>query len=367
MAEELAVLVGAMAPPAPDSVLAAFVAGLGLGPRDAPQSWTPLSGGVSCRAWRVQIAGGPSLCVKRALARLAVEKDWRAPVGRALFEYRWFETARQVLPGSAPEPLGVDPDRGLIAMEFLAEAQYPLWKNELLAGKVDPATASDVGARIGAIHAATAGRAEIADRFASDAIFFALRLEPYLLAAGEARPAVAGALRALVETTAATRLALVHGDVSPKNILAGPAGAVFLDAETAWWGDPAFDLAFPLNHLLLKCLVAPGAADALLASFEALAQAYLAGVDWEAPAGLERRAARLLPGLLLARVDGKSPVEYLTAARDKEFVRSVAEPLLLTPPSSLARVRSAWRRALAANADTRSLPAAGAPEGEGLH
>ncbi len=54
--------------------------------------------------------------------------------------------------------------------------------------------------------------------------------------------------------TLAAKIALVHGDVSPKKVPAGPRGPVFLDAECAWYGDPAFDLAFCLNHLLLKCL-----------------------------------------------------------------------------------------------------------------
>ena len=78
-------------------------------------------------------------------------------------------------------------------------------------------------------------------------------------------------LKALVATTQANKRALVHGDVSPKNILGGPAGPVFLDAECAWWGDPAFDLAFCLNHLLLKCLWTPRARDGFLACFEAMA------------------------------------------------------------------------------------------------
>nr|MDQ2861611.1 phosphotransferase [Pseudomonadota bacterium] len=205
-----------------------------------------------------------------------------------------------------------------------------------------------VGERLGRIHAGAAGRADIAARFSSDEIFFALRLAPYLLAAAERRPRVAGALRALAMRTAATRLTLVHGDVSPKNILVGPAGPVFLDAETAWWGDGAFDLAFCLNHLLLKTLVVPAARVPLAESFTALAEAYFARADWEPRQGLEARVASLLPGLLLARVDGKSPVEYLTRDDQKDFVRAVAEPLLLDPPATLAEVQAAWQAALEA-------------------
>src|SRR5262249_22985365 len=148
-------------------------------------------------------------------------------------------------------------------------------------------------------------------------------------------PDLASRLADLVTVTQANRHALVHGDVSPKNILRGPDGPVFLDAECAWWGDPAFDLAFCLNHLLLKCLWTPSATLGFLACFDALASAYVARVDWESPRALEARSAHLLPGLFLARVDGKSPVEYITEERDKDRVRRVAYDLLLDPVDAL--------------------------------
>ena len=118
-------------------------------------------------------------------------------------------------------------------------------------------------------------------------------------------------------------------------MLIGPGGPIFLDAECAWYGDPAFDLAFCLNHLLLKCLWTPAAASGFLHGFDVLTKAYLAGVSWEPSGALEARAARLLPGLLLARVDGKSPVEYLTDERDKDRVRRVARSLLAAPARRL--------------------------------
>jgi aminoglycoside phosphotransferase (APT) family kinase protein len=223
-----------------------------------------------------------------------------------------------------------------------------LWKEELRQGRADPAFAGTVGAMLARIHAGTANDAAVAARFATDAIFRAIRLEPYLEAAARVHPDRAERLRALVERTVATRLALVHGDVSPKNILIGPCGPVFLDAECAWYGDPAFDLAFCLNHFLLKCLWTPGACAGFLESFRSMARAYLAGVNWEAPAGLEARAAELLPGLFLARVDGKSPVEYLTDAADKDKVRRVARALLAEPAACLDPVATAWSREIAA-------------------
>jgi hypothetical protein len=124
--------------------------------------------------------------------------------------------------------------------------------------------------------------------------------------------------------------------------LVGPQGPVFIDAECAWFGDPAFDLAFCLNHLLLKCLWVPWAAGRLLAAFQSLTETYLDVVDWEPGQDIDRRAARLLPGLFLARIDGKSPVEYLTEERDKHTVRRIARSLLACPPDCLAEIRKVW-------------------------
>jgi len=169
-----------------------------------------------------------------------------------------------------------------------------------------------------------------------------LRLEPYLRATARRHPDLAARLEGLADRTAATAAALVHGDVSPKNILAGPSGPVFLDAECAWYGDPAFDLAFCLNHLLLKCLAAPEAVPDLLIAFDELRDAYFGVATFEVRAGLEARAASLLPALFLARVDGKSPVEYLTGEADRDRVRRVAVPLVARPPETLAAVREAW-------------------------
>ena len=146
-----------------------------------------------------------------------------------------------------------------------------------------------------------------------------------------AHPDLAPPLEALVSETQGNRRALVHGDVSPKNILRGPDGPVFLDAECAWWGDPAFDLAFCLNHLLLKCLWTPAATAGFLGCFDAFAATIRGHVIWEPPAELEARAAHLLPGLFLARVDGKSPVEYVTTEPDKNRVSRTARALLLHP------------------------------------
>jgi hypothetical protein len=319
-----------------------------IGPHDTPP-FTALAGGVSSDIYPV--------CVKRALPQLKVSALWEAPVERNRWEVAWMRTAAAIVPQFVPRVLADDAESRAFAMEFLAPEGHPVWKAQLRDGMIDVSTAAEVARRIVAVHRATAGDAEVARRFATDAIFHSIRLEPYLLATARRHADCAGALERLAEVTAANKRALVHGDVSPKNILVrSPSplgegrgeGPILLDAECAWYGDPAFDLAFCLNHMLLKCLWRPQWRDAYLACFDALAGNYLAGVDWEATEAIEARVARLLPGLFLGRVDGKSPAEYLTEERDKDRVRRVARALLLDPAENLGAVRDVWRRELAA-------------------
>ncbi len=320
---------------------------LGLADADERLTGEPLTGGVSSDIWRVDTKRGP-LCVKRALAKLRVAADWRAPIERNRYEARWMEAARAAVPGAAPRVLGQHPRLGVLALAWLAPADHRLWKSMLRDGEADPSTAAHVGRVLGRIHAHSAARPELAAQFDTDAIFFDIRLEPYLLATAARHADVAPALERLVTRTRSTKRALVHGDVSPKNILIASDGhPVFLDAECAWWGDPAFDIAFCLNHLLLKCLWAPASRRDFLASFDALAAAWLAEVDWEPADAVEARAASLLPGLLLARVDGKSPVEYIERDADRERVRRVAKPLLRDPPVRFADVARQWNEELA--------------------
>ncbi|TCU30436.1 phosphotransferase family enzyme [Rhizobium azibense] len=303
--------------------------------------YKPLTGGVSSDIYCVELPGR-LICVKRALPRLKVSADWQAPVSRNVYEWNWISFVAKHFPSAVPKPLAHDAPSGIFAMEFLASDEYSLWKTSLLHGSVDRKAAEVTGQRIGQIHSISARTSGLPEKFDSGPNFYALRLEPYLVATAAKHPFVSDRLADLVQRTAETKLALVHGDVSPKNILLGRNGPVFLDAECAWFGDPAFDLAFCLNHLLLKKIVAEMAASELASSFAALTAAYMDQVDWEDRDALETRAASLLPALFLARVDGKSPVEYITDDCQREAVRKAAIPLIASPPQKLAAVAQAW-------------------------
>jgi tRNA A-37 threonylcarbamoyl transferase component Bud32 len=328
----------------PNDILDALRRGGLVAPRETP-AFTALTGGVSSDIWRVDLKTGP-ICVKRALAKLKVADNWEAPVSRNAYEVAWMQAAQAIVPDCTPEIILHDPDGGLFAMAYLDAGDYPLWKAQLRDGIANADDAAAVGATLGKIHAATSQNKSIPPRFATDDIFHAIRLEPYLLATGVRRPEVAGRLKELADITAAHRLALVHGDISPKNILIGADGPVFLDAECAWYGDPAFDLAFCLNHLLLKCLWTPSARPGFKACFEALCHAYEhESVAINDPAVLSR-TAHLLPGLLLGRIDGKSPVEYVTDENVRNLVRDFARQFLTMPVNHPIDISNAWQQHL---------------------
>ena len=331
--------------PLTEGEIGAVLARMGLlTPTDTPVC-VPLDGGISSDIWRVEI-GPRKFCLKRALAQLKVADVWQAPVERNDAEWRWLATAQAIWPGSAPHLVAQDRDAGLFVMEYLDPERYPNWKSQLRDGILREDTAAAVGARLVAIHAATAGRRDIAAAFDNGDTFYAIRLEPYLVATSRVHADLAPQLEGLSAKTLATKHALVHGDVSPKNILIGPDGPMFIDSECAWYGEPAFDLAFCLNHLLLKCLWRPQHTRGFLHLFDRLTNTYLAGVTWQSPAEMDALTAALLPALLLGRIDGKSKIEYVAEEREKILVRSFARRFIKTRADRLAAIRAAWAQEL---------------------
>lgn len=303
---------------------------------------TPLTGGVSSDIVKVELADGRLFCAKRALSQLKVKSEWQAPVERNHYEVAWLQRAGNIVPGAAPRVFAEDRASGVALLEYLPAEDYLLWKDELLAGRARPDVPVAVADALGRIHAATLDDAGVAAEFATDHLIEALRLDPYLRFTASRHPQLATPILAVLEATARSKRALVHGDVSPKNILVarGDGHPVLLDAECAWFGDPAFDAAFCLNHLILKAVHLPALTSALLAQTAAFADTWLGHFPAAERPALEARTAALLPCLMLARVDGKSPVEYLDAANQSR-VRNIAIPLIVSPPAGLRSVFAA--------------------------
>ncbi len=262
--------------------------------------------------------------------------------GARCLEARWLRFARDAVGESVPEVLGEDDRR--FAMEYLEPARHPGWLSLLRRGDISPATAGEVARLIGRLHAASANNFAIGQRFQGSPRFSELRVEPILLAAARAQPALADRIEPLAQSLQRTKLVLIHGDLVPENVLAGPRGPVLIDADYACYGDPAFDAACCLAHLLMLCVWQPDWRDRYLLSFDAFCAAYAQRITWEMPEHTETRTALLIPALLLAEAQREDRPEWLYGDRERELVNAFARKLLLEPVFRLPAVRESWRR-----------------------
>ena len=218
----------------------AALADMGLVDADAHYPLSALGGGVSCDVYLADLPGR-HIVVKRALPKLRVAADWRAPPERSEAEVAWIRLVAGIDPKRVPGILGEDHKRHIFAMEYLPPEQFPLWKTLLADGRVDAGFAARVGTELAGIHAATAGREDVAAAFDNRTQFQALRIEPYLLFTAK-QSGCRAAIRADRGWACESRIALMQGDISPRTFSAARM-ARFPDAETACYGDPVFDLA----------------------------------------------------------------------------------------------------------------------------
>lgn len=306
---------------------------LGLCVADDVTSVEKLTGGVASDIAKISYHN-QSVCVKFALSKLKVKEDWFAPAHRGRAEYAWLQMASTVAPGTAPTLHGWSDKYGGFAMEFLGGDDIYLWKKALLDGLPDQGEAADIGRVLGQIHAASTHKFNrIPFKNADD--FSDLRLDPYLRFTAKRHPQIAKTLLDLADALYATDLAVVHGDVSPKNIFIRSGKPIILDAECATMGDPSFDIAFCLNHLVLKSIHLPQTRRSLRVAVGELWAAYAPQISWEAANDLEARVVALLPALMLARVDGKSPVEYLSRT-SQDHVRIISVQLVQQSNSTIS-------------------------------
>jgi tRNA A-37 threonylcarbamoyl transferase component Bud32 len=287
-----------------------------------------LPGGVSNRTVWLERPDGEAWVIKQALAKLRVAEDWFSDpqrIHREALGLTWLE--RLTPPGSITPLLFEDATHHLLAMRAVPRP-HENWKNLLLAGEVRREYVAQFGQLLATIHREGYGRRdEVSPVFADRSFFESLRLEPYYRFTAQRRSTAASFLNDLVAETLGTRLTLVHGDYSPKNVLVHDGRLVLLDHEVIHFGDPAFDLGFALTHFLSKAHHLPWHRAAFLEAAECFWQTYaeVAGELARWP-GLEARAVRHTLACLLARVDGRSPLEYLTEAergRQRQVVLSI--------------------------------------------
>ncbi|MGF1671008.1 MAG: phosphotransferase family protein [Balneolaceae bacterium] len=303
----------------------------------------PLQGGVSSDIYLIT-EGKNKYVVKKARPKLKVKDDWYADTSRNVTEQRFMRYVRDFAPEAVPELYYFDPNHQFFVMEFLDES-FKNWKQLLLDGQWESRYAVSAAALMATIHTHSRNDREAKKAFNTTSAFQSLRIEPYLLTTGGRHPELKAEFFKEARRLKNTCEALVHGDFSPKNIMVCPDRLVLLDHEVAWYGDPAFDVAFFLNHLYLKMLFHHEKIGHLPDLSSVFWSVYFEKRGKKTMSELEERIGRLLLMLMLARVDGKSPVEYLNEEM-KEAVRSFVHKMLPGRVFHQAQLNQQWKSKL---------------------
>ena len=277
--------------------------------------------------------------LKQSLEKLRVKEDWFSERGRIFRESAALRALGVLLPaGSVPEILFEDQHNYCFAMSA-APADAETWKSLLLRGIIREETAERVACILGTMISRSWEQPDFAARFGDQTVFDQLRLDPYYRTTASRHPDLASHFEQLIEQCDRRRVSLVHGDWSPKNFLISGEQVMAIDFEVIHFGDPTFDAGFMLNHLLLKSFYMPERERPLKSAARRFWQVLTSVIPPQAE-WFERATLAHLGGLLLARIDGKSPVEYITDAGLKDRIRQVGRDLILHPPRSVMEVFS---------------------------
>lgn len=303
---------------------------------DDEVSVSALGGGVSNIVLLVEWIGREQRWVmKQSLEKLDVEADWRSERSRIFREALSLKTLRPVLgPAALPEVIHTDFQRFVYIMTA-APVGSQSWKESLLARRADSQVARNAGLLLAKMINASRADSSLASEFQDRAVFHQLRIDPYYRATAAWHPEMRREFDELISASLEIRTSLVHGDFSPKNLLIHGNNIFVIDFEVVHWGDPSFDAAFLMNHLLLKAFHQPIASRQFIALVYDFWKSLFAALKPEATTGFEAMTLRHLGALMLARIDGKSPVEYICDEATKERVRKAATKILGERPRTL--------------------------------
>ena len=296
-----------------------------------------LGGGVSNIVLLVEWPGNPAKrwVVKQSLGKLRVKDDWRSERSRI---YREAQSLRALLPvvgpAALPEVVHVDFEKYLYIMTA-APVGSQVWKDMLLSRRADSRVARNAALLLAKIISGSKDEASLRGQFGDRTVFDQLRIDPYYRTTASRHPELRREFDNLIKASLAIRTSLVHGDFSPKNMLVRGENIFLIDFEVVHWGDPSFDAAFLINHLLLKAFHLPALSSQFVALVNDFWKTLLAALDEATTAGFEGMTVRHLGGLMLARIDGKSPVEYIQDKPTKACVRQVASRILAEPVRTL--------------------------------
>jgi 5-methylthioribose kinase len=310
-----------------------------------------LPGGVSNVVLYVARSDGDDFVLKQAREQLRVPEPWFCGVERIWREADVLQICEQVLSRQVagigedsayflvrtPSILFEDREQYLLAMTA-APADHVVWKNELIKGRPDAGIVAACGHLLGQLHAGTWHDESVARQIGDRQIFDELRIDPYYRHAASVREEFRPALERLIDSVNRHQLSLVHADFSPKNLLVYSDGLMMVDFETGHYGDPAFDVGFFLSHLILKAFhFAPGHLAYLLqteAFWPSYEKALRKTAGETAYCDLVGRGILHFAGCALARLDGKSGIDYLGDEARRDQVRQLCRDVFEAEPTT---------------------------------
>ena len=293
-----------------------------------------LEGGVSSDVYKVQ-TNSKTYCIKRSLPKLRVMKEWFADTKRLKYEYLWLKHCKKIIPNSIPNIYQFSAKQDFLILEYLNEKNYTTLKSKLLKKDIDIYIINKISKNLSKIHKESKGGLVKKKFINNSKNFYDLRLDAYFNEVGRVYPNLKKIIKNIIKNYKKYSSTLVHGDFSPKNILIFNNNIKYIDAETCNFGDPVFDVVFFSNHLLLKSIHIPDKKNKFIKSYENFFNTYLKSIKFSQRKNFIDRCIAMVPIMLLARIDGKSPVEYITKKNIKNKIRLLSFNLINNPPKSL--------------------------------
>jgi 5-methylthioribose kinase len=265
-----------------------------------------LTGGVSNTVLSITTKN-QNLVLKQALPELKVAQKWEADQRRAIVEADALRVFHGISPEVVPKLVFIDPIEFVLIMERIPLGSS-VWKSDLLSGIFNPKVPEVLGKTLAEWHHFGAEYPEYKSQFKEDTLFEQLRVDPFYRFVAAKNPLLQESIFALIKELESDHSTIVHGDFSPKNIMVTPDEQVYiLDFEVMHVGNPIFDLAFLVSHLLCKFFRAEN--DQTAVQLGIMADKFLSAYEASHEIGSNLPFHTAL--IALARVEGKSPVDYL--------------------------------------------------------
>ncbi|MEI6551768.1 MAG: aminoglycoside phosphotransferase family protein [Actinomycetes bacterium] len=306
-----------------EDTVVAYLFEKGIFARDEEITVEVLTGGVSNTVLAISTAS-KNLVLKQALPALKVAELWEADPRRAIVEADALELFHSLNPEIVPKLVFVDPIRFVVIMERVSLTSR-VWKSDLLEGIYRPQVARTLGATLSQWHNYGVSNPAAHKKFMEDTLFDQLRIDPFYRFVAAKNLELQDSIRSLIAELENNKSTIVHGDFSPKNFMVTDNDHVYvLDFEVMHVGNPVFDLAFILAHLLCKFFHAPNASEA--AELSNIAKTFLDAYLEQSQ--ISETLVLHTALIALARVEGKSPVNYLSKS-EQEMIQLLTKKVLL--------------------------------------